>query len=100
VGPYYREIRKSARCPILAALFPHWGKNERHTTVFPFFHRHKNNEWLLVNPLFLAANGGNESIATWAARYRGRTELDMVTPLPGVSRSGHRARPELLFPFF
>ncbi len=69
-GPYYREhTQEREMLHLLPIYFSIWGKNERHTTVFPFFHYgHKNNEWLLVNPLFLAANGEhNEStFATWA----------------------------------
>ena len=54
------------------------------------------------NPLFLAAEGekGEDTFVTWGyARYRGRTELDMITPLYWhYTRSGHRARPEAPFP--
>jgi hypothetical protein len=62
-----------------------WGKNERHTTVFPLFHYgYKGNETLFVNPLFLNHHGedGSNTFVTWLyARHRGRTQLDMYTPL-------------------
>jgi hypothetical protein len=59
-------------------------KNEAHTTLFPFFHYgYKGTENLLVTPLFVKATGedGAKTFASLVyARYRGRTELDMVTP--------------------
>ena len=90
---------------LLPIYFSIWGKNERHTTVLPFFHYgYKNNEWLLANPLFLAAHGehGESTFATWGyARYRGRTELDMVTPLYWAYRDPDIGLDQkLLFPFF
>jgi hypothetical protein len=82
-----------------------WGKNENHLTVFPFFHTgYEGNSRLFINPLFLTATGenGESTFATWVyARYRGRTSLDMVTPLywhwedPDISRSN-----TLVFPFY
>ncbi|WP_437668731.1 hypothetical protein [Sorangium sp. So ce131] len=62
-----------------------WGKNYDRTTLFPLFHYgYKGNSSLLVTPLFVKARGeeGESTFATWGyARYRGRTELDMITPL-------------------
>ncbi|AUX23753.1 hypothetical protein SOCEGT47_042830 [Sorangium cellulosum] len=62
-----------------------WGKNYDRTTLFPFFHYgYEGNSNLLVTPLFVKARGeeGESTFATWGyARYRGRTELDMITPL-------------------
>jgi hypothetical protein len=105
-GPYYREhTQKREMFHLLPLYYSIWGKNERHTTVFPFFHYgHKDNEFLLANPLFLLARGEkNEStFATWGyARYRGRTELDMITPLYWAFRDPDIGLDQkLLFPFF
>jgi hypothetical protein len=53
--------------------------------VFPLFHYgYKGNSNLLVTPLFLNANGenGEHTFASLLySRHRGRTELDMFTPL-------------------
>lgn len=84
-GPYYREHTPEHE---LFHLLPfYWsitGKDERHTTVLPFFHHgYKGNSWLHVNPLFLAARGdkGESTFVSWLyGRFRGRTELDMWTP--------------------
>ncbi|HYP91291.1 MAG TPA: hypothetical protein VEQ59_24160, partial [Polyangiaceae bacterium] len=85
-GPYYREhTQKREMLHLLPLYYSIWGKNQRHTTVFPFFHYgYKDNEWMVANPLFLLRHGehGESTFATWGyARYRGRTELDMITPL-------------------
>lgn len=85
-GPYYREHTEKRE---LFHLLPfYWsieGENERHTTVAPFFHYgYKGKENLLITPLFLNKNGedGSNTFVTWGyARHRGRTELDMITPL-------------------
>jgi hypothetical protein len=70
---------------VLPIFYRSWGKNEAHTTLFPLFHYgYKGNSNLLITPLFLTAKGedGSSTIASWVyARYRGRTELDMITPL-------------------
>jgi hypothetical protein len=61
-----------------------WGKNEASTTVLPLFHySYKGDTHLLVTPLFVTAKGEDksETVASWVyAKYRGRTELDMITP--------------------
>jgi hypothetical protein len=70
---------------ILPFFYRSWGKNESRTTLFPLFHYgYKGNESLLVTPLFVKAHGedGSDTFASWLyARYRGRTELDMISPL-------------------
>jgi hypothetical protein len=70
---------------ILPLYWRNWGKNEDHHTLFPLFHYgYKGNANLLVTPLYLRARGekGEQTDVTWIyARYRGRTSLDMVTPL-------------------
>jgi hypothetical protein len=82
-----------------------WGKNEDHRTLFPFFHYgYKGNSSLLVTPLFLSSKGekGESTFVTWGyARYRGRTELDMITPLYWQYRDPDIGLDrKLLFPFF
>lgn len=85
-GPFIWSHRKETDAFHVAPLFWHsWGKNEDSLTILPFFHySYKGNSSLFVNPLFLSARGekGDSTFATYLyARYRGRTTLDMVTPL-------------------
>lgn len=85
-GPLlWRHKKDSDAFDVLPLFFHSWGKNEDHLTVLPFFHYgHKGNASLFVNPLFLTARGdeGESTFVTWGyARYRGRTKLDMITPL-------------------
>ncbi len=79
------STRNAGHAPPAPALLSIDGKNEHHTTLLPFFHYgYDRNSWLLINPLFLAAEGlqGESTFVTYLyARYRGRTTLDMVTPL-------------------
>lgn len=122
-GPYYREHREKLEIlHVLPFYWSLWGKDERHTTVLPFFHHgYKGNSWLHVNPLFLMGRGENDesTFVTWGyARYRGRTELDMISPLywhyrdpdAGVdqklllpflySRTSPRETSQVFFPFW
>jgi hypothetical protein len=105
-GPYYREhTQKREIFHLFPLYYSLWGKNERHTTVFPLFHYgYKDRASLLVNPLFLLQRGenGESTFATWGyARYRGRTELDMITPLYWAYRDPDIGLDQkLLFPFF
>jgi hypothetical protein len=105
-GPYYREhTQKRDMFHLLPLFYRITGKDESHTTVLPFFHYgHKGKSSLFVNPLFLTASGdnGESTFVTWGyARYRGRTELDMVTPLfwryrdPDIDLTQN-----VLFPFY
>ena len=85
-GPLMWQHKKETDSFNVLPIFYHsWGKNEDHVTVLPFFHYgYKGNSNLLINPLFLSARGeeGESTFATYLyARYRGRTKLDMVTPL-------------------
>jgi hypothetical protein len=104
-GPYYREhTQKRDMLHILPLYWSIWGKNERHTTLLPFFHYGwKDKSWLFINPLFLLARGenGESTFVTWGyARYRGRTDLDMITPLYWHFRDPDIGLDEqLLFPF-
>lgn len=104
-GPYYRRhTQQRDMLHLLPLYFSIWGNNERHTTVLPFFHYGwSGNASLFVNPLYVLAKGekGESTFATWGyARYRGRTELDMITPLywryrdPDIDLDQH-----LFFPF-
>lgn len=85
-GPLlWKHTKKGDAFDILPLVFHSWGPDEDHLTVFPFFHvGHAGASKLFVNPLFLTARGdnGESTFVTWGyARYRGRTELDMITPL-------------------
>lgn len=106
VGPYYRESTEERDyLHLLPIYWSIWGKDERHTTLFPLFHYgwHKNEE-LFVNPLYLTKTeeDGAHTFATWGyARYRGRTELDMYTPLLWLYRDPDAGIDQkLLFPFY
>lgn len=85
-GPLlWQRDRKGKVFDILPFFWRNWGKNEDHITVFPLFHYgYEGTSHLLITPLFLEARGlqNERTFVTWGyARYRGRTELDMVTPL-------------------
>ncbi len=85
-GPLlWKQSRESESFHVMPFYWHTWGKNEDHTTVFPFFHYgYEGNSNLLVTPLFATAHGekGDDTFATWLyAKYRGRTELDMWSPL-------------------
>ncbi|MEZ4300834.1 MAG: hypothetical protein R3B70_38225 [Polyangiaceae bacterium] len=105
-GPYVRRHdRESDSTWVLPFYYHSWGKNEDSLTVFPLFHKsYKGNESLLVTPLFASAKGedGSSTFVTWGyARYRGRTELDMITPLYWEYRDPDIQRKrQVLFPFF
>ncbi len=104
-GPYFRRHTQTTDSFHLFPLYySFWGKNERHTTVLPFFHYgYKGSSWLLATPLFVAARGehGESTFASpLYSRYRGRTELDMVTPLYWAYRDPDIGLDmKLLFPF-
>src|SRR5690606_18838685 len=85
-GPVYRESTKKRELLHLMPLYwSIWGEHERHTTVFPFVHYGWNkNAEKFITPLFYSSRTeeGDTTFASWLyARYRGRTELDMITPL-------------------
>jgi len=104
-GPIYSSRTESDHAfHLLPFYWSFWGKEEHHTTLFPLFHYGWNrNASLFVNPLFLTATSeeGYETFATWGyARYRGRTELDMYTPLLWLYRDPDAGlSQQLLFPF-
>ena len=104
-GPLvWKHDRNRNAFNILPLFYRSWGEDEEHVTVLPLFHYgHKGQSSLFVNPLFLSAKGdhGERTFVTWGyARYRGRTHVDMVTPLywryvdPDIGQTSH-----LLFPF-
>jgi hypothetical protein len=104
-GPYYREhTQKRDMFHMLPLYWSIWGQNERHTTLFPLFHYGwKDKAWLFVNPFYLLGRGqeGESTFVTWGyARYRGRTELDMITPFYWHYRDPDiQLDQKLLFPF-
>jgi hypothetical protein len=104
-GPYFRERTQEREIfHLLPLYYSIWGKNERHTTLLPFFHYGwKGNSWLFVNPFYLLGKGenGESTFVTWGyARYRGRTELDMITPFYWHYRDKDVGLDQkLLFPF-
>jgi len=122
-GPVYRKhTEERDALHVFPLYYSLWGRDERHTTLFPFFHiGHKGSASLLINPFFAYANSelGYETFITWGyARYRGKTELDMITPLfwhyrdPEIgldqklllpfyfSRTGPREDSQVIFPFY
>jgi hypothetical protein len=104
-GPLlWKRTRETSAFHILPLFYHLWGEDEDHVTVLPFFHYgRKANASLFVNPLYLTATGdeGEKTFVTWGyARYRGRTELDMITPLYWNYRDPDIGEDtKLLFPF-
>ena len=85
-GPFlWQRDRTGGVFNVMPFFWHSWGKNEEHITLFPFFHYGwEGTSHLLVTPLFVEAKGLDGSrtfVSPLYARYRGRTELDMVTPL-------------------
>jgi hypothetical protein len=105
-GPVYRRHEETRDyLHIFPFYYSIWGQNERHTTLLPFFHYgHEGDSFLLINPLFLKSRDeeGHSTFITWGyANYRGRTELDMITPLWWHYRDPDIGLDQkLLFPFF
>ncbi|NUP12163.1 MAG: hypothetical protein HOW73_39455 [Polyangiaceae bacterium] len=85
-GPFlWQRDREGEVFDIFPLFYRNWGKNYDNITLFPFFHYgYKGSSHLLVTPLFVEAEAedGSDTFVTWGyARYRGRTELDMFSPL-------------------
>jgi hypothetical protein len=106
-GPLWMENSRAGGVFNVLPIFWHnWGKNEKHTTVFPLFHYgwKGNNEHLLATPLFVdhMNEDGEHTFATYLyARHRGRTELDMYTPLVWLYRDPDiQLDRKFVFPFF
>jgi hypothetical protein len=104
-GPLlWKHKRESDAFHVMPIFWHVWGPDEDHLTVLPLFHYgHKGKQNLFVNPLFLTATGekGEKTFVTYLyARYRGRTELDMVTPFFWDYRDPDIGlETKLLFPF-
>jgi len=104
-GPLmWKRDRERSAFHVLPLFYHLWGQDEDHVTLLPFFHYgHKGQSSLFVNPLYLTATGdeGEKTFVTWGyARYRGRTELDMITPLYWHYRDPDIGEDtKLLFPF-
>lgn len=105
-GPFFRQTTETRELfHILPLYWSIWGEHERHTTLFPFFHYGwRRNAELLITPLWLNATSeeGHKTFATWGyARHRGKTELDMYTPLLWLYRDpAIDLNQTLLFPFY
>lgn len=105
-GPvYFEHTEQLDAFHVFPFYFSLRGENESHTTVFPFFHSgRKGNTSLSINPLFFHRKNelGHETLVTWGyARYRGETELDMITPLYWHYRDPQVGLDQkLLFPFY
>jgi hypothetical protein len=105
-GPLlWEHSRESDVFNLMPVFFHSWGKNEDHLTVFPLFHYgYEGSSYLLATPLFVSARGdkGESTFATYLyARYRGRTELDMWTPLFWQYRDPDiKLDRKLLLPFY
>lgn len=106
-GPYYRS--HTQKRDVFHLLPIYWSLTKpngaRHTTVFPLFHYgQEDGNTLFVNPFYLTnkTKEGAKTFVTWGyARHRGRTELDMITPLYWNFRDPDAKIDEhLLFPFY
>lgn len=105
-GPYIRTHDKEGDSRHIAPFYWHWwGKNRESLTVAPFFHYgYEGNAKRFITPLFYWANNPDKNERTFAswvyAHHKGRTELEMISPLywhyqdpdTGLDR-------KLLFPF-
>ena len=106
-GPLWMERSRTGGVVNVLPLFWHnWtGENEAHTTVLPFVHYgYKGTSHLLATPLFVDREDeeGAHTFATYLyARHRGRTELDMYTPLVWLYRDPDvQLDRQVVFPFF
>jgi hypothetical protein len=104
-GPYYRRhTEERDMLHFMPLYWSLWGQNERHTTLLPFFHYgYKGDATLFINPFYLTAHseeGADTFVSYLYARHRGRTELDMITPLFWHFRDEDAGVDQkLLFPF-
>lgn len=105
-GPVYTQRSPEKDVTRVFPLFYRTsGKNEASTTFFPLFHySYKGIESLIVTPFFVKSTGdkGEQAFASVVyARYRGRTELDMVTPFYWAYRDPDIGLDrKLIFPFY
>ena len=85
-GPLWMEkSRKGGVFNLMPLYWHNWSEDERNITFLPFFHYGKKGDAsTLATPLFFNRHDedGGHTFATYLyARHRGRTELDMYTPL-------------------
>jgi hypothetical protein len=85
-GPlYWSRDREGESFHVMPFFWRRWSDDAEHITVAPLFHYgREGNAHRLVTPLFFDAESedGATTFGSWLyARHRGRTELDMVTPL-------------------
>ncbi|MEM1034642.1 MAG: hypothetical protein AAGN82_30160 [Myxococcota bacterium] len=86
-GPVWTEKNRDGGVVNVLPLFYHsWGENRASTTLAPFFHYSYEGpqKRTIATPLFVdhIQDDGAHTFATYLyARHRGRTELDMYTPL-------------------
>ncbi len=105
-GPYIRTHDKQGDSRHIAPIYWHWwGKNRESLTVAPFFHYSYNgNATRLVTPLFLWAKDGKgeSTFASWLyAHHKGRTELEMISPLYWHYKDPDiKLDRKMFFPFF
>lgn len=105
-GIYYRKhTPKWDSLHLFPLYYSVWADLERHTTVLPLFHYgYERDAFLLVTPLFVQRRGekGDVTHANWLyARHRGRTELDMFTPLLWLYRDEDVGLDQkFFFPFY
>ncbi|HHH31660.1 MAG TPA: hypothetical protein ENK57_25385 [Polyangiaceae bacterium] len=92
-GPFWMERDREGGVFNVLPLFWHnyKGDTEAHTTLFPLVHYGWKGprSYKLITPLFYQQVGeeGEETFATYLyGRHRGRTELDMYTPLVWLYR--------------
>jgi hypothetical protein len=104
-GPVWREKhRGGGLLNVLPLFFHNWDEQGTRTTLFPVFHySNVSGDRTIITPLFFhrATADGGRTFATYLyARHRGRTELDMFTPLVWLYRDPDIKRNSVLvFPF-
>ncbi len=105
-GPVWREKdRQGGLFNVLPLFFHSWDERGSKTTLFPLFHySNVAGARLIITPLFFdrATAEGEHSFGTYLyARHRGRTELDMFTPLVWLYRDPDiQLNRVLVLPFF
>lgn len=105
-GPYWRERFRGGGSVNVAPFFFHaWNERGFRTTVFPFVHYSESDgDRLLATPLFFDRTGadGSHTFGTYLyGRHRGRTEVDMFTPLVWLYRDPDIQQSTVgVFPFF
>jgi hypothetical protein len=106
-GPLWMESsRKGGVFNVLPLFWHNWeGEFSSNTTLFPLFHYgYKGNARTIATPLFvdhIDEEGAHTFATPIYARHRGRTEVDMVTPLFWQYRDPDiQLERTMMFPFF